>query len=285
MTVLLTGATSFIGSSVLSALKARGHEVRVLVRTDDKAAAIAAEGVSAVVGDITDLDLLSRLVHESDGVIHTASPGDASSAQVDADLVDVVTSRLQGTSKPYVHTGGVWVFGDGDDLTEEGAVHPPALTSWRVEVERTVRESGVRTTIVAPGIVYGHGKGIPALLVGPDNIRLVGDGSQHWTTVHVDDLADLYVKAFEAGARDEYYLGVSGHNPTVRDLGEAAAAATGAPVVEESADESRARLGEAFADALLLDQAAIGAHAKETLGWIPSRPSLADEFRSGAYTS
>jgi hypothetical protein len=55
-------------------------------------------------------------------------------------------------------------------------------------------------------------------------------------------------------------------------------------VAPESADVSRQRLGAAFADALLLDQAAEGAKAK-ALGWKPAGPALVEEFRSGSYAA
>jgi nucleoside-diphosphate-sugar epimerase len=109
----------------------------------------------------------------------------------------------------------------------------------------------------------------------------VGDGSQHWTTVHVDDLATLYRIVLERGEALGYLVGASGENPTVRELGEARAGDAG--VVPESADASRERFGALFADALLLDQQASGARAK-ALGWTPKGPSLQDELRSGSYT-
>lgn len=283
MSILLTGATGFIGSAVLRTLVERGHDVTALVRTDAKAEAVAQAGARPVVGDVTDLDLVESLVVGADGVIHLASPGDETNGDVDSAFVDVVLRSLDGTDTPYLHTGGVWIFGEGADLSEGDTLQPLPITAWRVDIERRVRESGVRTTVVAPGIVYGYGTGIPAGLLGQGEILLVGDGSQHWTTVHVDDLADLYVLALEAAASDEYYLGVSGQNPTVLELGEAAARGHSWPVVPETVDSARSRLGEAYADALLLDQQASGRHARETLGWTPSRPSLADEFESGSY--
>lgn len=281
MSILLTGATGYIGSSVLAALVAKGHDVQALVRSDEKAASVLAQGAHAVVGNITDLDLVASLVAASDGVIHTASPGDASSAAVDGAFVDVVLRELAGTEKPFVHTGGIWIFGTGDDLVEDGPRQALPLTGWRVPVEKRVRESAVRTTIVAPAVVYGHGKGLPTLLAAEGEVRLVGDGSQHWTTVHVDDVADLYLLAFEAGAADEYYIAASGQNPTVRELGEASSA--GHSVIAETPDESRARLGGDFADALLLDQQAFSKHARQQLGWQPSRVPLVDDLRSGTY--
>ncbi|AMM20388.1 epimerase [Frondihabitans sp. PAMC 28766] len=283
MTILLTGATGFIGSAVLRALVAKGHDVVALVRTDEKARAVEALGARPVVGDITDTALLESLVVGADGVIHTASPGDATSATVDSDLVDVVIRATAGRDTPYVHTSGIWIFGSGSDLVETSTLQPLPITGWRVDIEKRLRDSDVNSTVIAPAIVYGHGTGIPSMLIGEGEILLVGDGSQHWTTVDVDDLADLYVLALEAAASDEYSLAASGQNPTVLELGEAAARGRRWPVVPETDDSARGRFGEAFADALLLDQQATGAHARETLGWAPHRPSLADELERGSY--
>lgn len=104
-----------------------------------------------------------------------------------------------------MHTGGVWVWGDSAAISEDDPQNPPAITSWRAEREERVLTSGIRASLIAPAIVYGHGGGIPNVLVGAPRddsgaLTLVGTGEQHWGTVHVDDLADLYVLAL--GARD-----------------------------------------------------------------------------------
>ena len=75
-------------------------------------------------------------------------------------------------------------------------------------------------------------------------------------------------------------------NPTVAELTEAAAVAAGAPgAVPGSDDEARARLGDYFAEVLLLDQSTDAAKARSELDWSPSHPGLADEFRNGSYRS
>ncbi|MER6921171.1 DUF4440 domain-containing protein, partial [Streptomyces spiralis] len=51
----------------------------------------------------------------------------------------------------------------------------------------------------------------------------------------------------------------------------------------ESAAETRARLGELFADALLLNQRATGARARDELGWQPGQTSLVEELERGSY--
>ena len=84
-------------------------------------------------------------------------------------------------------------------------------------------------------------------------------------------------------ARGCYVIG-NRVNPTVAELTEAAAVAIGAPgAVAGSDDEAWARLGDYFAEVLLLDQGTAAARARAELGWYPSHPSLAGEFRHGSY--
>jgi hypothetical protein len=77
----------------------------------------------------------------------------------------------------------------------------------------------------------------------------------------------------------------NGRPSTVAELTEAAAVAAGATgAVSGSDEEARARLGDYFAEVLLLDQApAPATRAQSELGWTASRPSLVEEFRSGSY--
>ncbi|RFA08901.1 epimerase [Subtercola boreus] len=301
MSIFLTGATGFVGSAVLRQLLAQGREVTALVRSGEKAATVSELGAKAVVGDITDTQLLEEQALLSDGVIHLASPGDETSAAVDDALVTAVFAGLEGSDKPYVHTGGVWVLGNGAELTESTPQDPPAITAWRGAVEqRVLGAEGVRTTLIMPGIVYGYGQGIPNMVVhaprttvvsgetgaaGESSLKLIGSGDQHWSTVFVDDLAELYILAFDKAAAGSVYLGVGGENPTVRQLGEAAATAAGLEgrVSPSTDEETFEMLGKPFAEALLLDQQATGSAARSDLGWEPKGPSLLDELSTGSY--
>lgn len=278
MTVLLTGGTGLIGAAVLRRLRREGRPVLALVRSDHAAETVRAAGATPLLGDLRDTETVMAAVAASDGVIHTASPGDHTSAVVDAAFTAAVLSVLRARA-PYVHTGGAWVFGAGAALTEESPLRPPRITAWRLAVEQRIRASPARTTVVAAGIVYGPGgQGVPAMFrPGPEGVsRTVGDGAQRWTSVHAEDLAELYVLALDAADPDGYVIGASGDNPSVGAM--AAAAAGGRPVVTETSGAARARLGRDLADALLMDQAADGGHARRRYGWRPQQPGVLIEL-------
>lgn len=292
MHVFLTGGTGLIGSAVLTALLADGHRVSALARSDAAAARVTAAGATAVRGDLTDGRLLAAAAAASDGFVHTASPGDDSSGPVDAALLDAVLPALAGSGRPYVHTSGVWVLGDGV-LDETTPPAPPELTAWRVPLDARVRAAaatGVRSVVLAPGIVHGSGAGIPAAVVRdgertPDGaVVLPGSGDQHWTTVHAEDLGRLYALALRDAPAGSWYLAVSGHNPTVREIGAAASRGTGGTgaVVGTSPAETVGRLG-LFGAALLLDQQASGARVRAELGWRPEGPTLLADLERGSY--
>src|SRR5580704_8454545 len=100
MKVVLTGATGFVGSHVLADLYQHGHEVTALVRDDAQADTVAARGATPVVVDLYDRPAVARLLGHADGAIHTASPGDATSADLDSAVVDAVTGAFAGTGHP-----------------------------------------------------------------------------------------------------------------------------------------------------------------------------------------
>jgi nucleoside-diphosphate-sugar epimerase len=291
MHVALTGATGFIGSHVLTELREHGHDVTALGRNDDQAEAIRVRGASAAVVDLYDRPTVVGLLRSADAAIHTASPGDATSADLDAAMADAAIEAFADTGKPYLHISGAWVYGANPAITEESPFDPPAMVSWREPIERRVLEaSDMRGVVIVSSVAYGDGGGgIPGLLLGSPrddagNLIMLGTGRQRWSTVHVADLADFFRRVLEADSARGYYVIGDGENPTVAELTEAAAVAAGAPgAVPGSDDEARARLGDYFAEVLLLDQGTVAARAREELGWHPAHPGLLDEFRNGSH--
>jgi nucleoside-diphosphate-sugar epimerase len=291
MKVALTGATGFIGSHVQTELQEHGHEVTALVRDDTQADIIKSRGATPAVVDLYDRPAVANLLSNADGAIHTASPGDATSADLDSAVVDAVIAALAGSGKPYLHISGLWIYGANTAISEESRFNAPALVSWKQPIERRVLGApDMRPAVIVASTAYGDGGGgIPRLLLGSPrddagNLIMLGTGQQHWSTVHVADLADAFRRVLEDdSARGRYVIG-DGVKPTVAGLTQAAAVAAGASgAVPGSDDEARARLGDQFAEVLLLDQGTDAAKARAELGWSPSHPSLVDEFRHGSY--
>jgi nucleoside-diphosphate-sugar epimerase len=291
MKVALTGATGFIGSHILTELLAHGHDVTAPVRDDTEAAALAARGATPAVVDLYDRAAVVKVFSDTDGAVHTASPGDATSADLDSAVVDAAIDAFAATGKPYAHISGVWIFGSNTSITEKSPFNAPAMVAWKEPIERRVLDAAdMRGIVLVSSVAYGDGGGgVPGLLLGSPrddagNLIMLGTGQQHWSTVHVADLADVFRRALENDAARGYYVIGNGLNPTVAELTEAAAVTVGAPgAVPGSDDEARARLGDYFAEVLLLDQGTHADRARSELGWQPSHPGLVDEFRHGSY--
>lgn len=289
MNVALTGATGFIGSHILSELQEHGHEVTGLVRDDPET--IAARGGTPAVVDLYDPAALVSLLRDADAAIHTASPGDETSADLDAAVADAAIEAFAGTGKPYLHISGVWIYGDNTSISEESPFKAPALVAWKQPIERRIVDAtGMRGVVIVSSVAYGDGGGaLPGLLLGSPrdddgNLVMIGSGQQHWSTVHVADLANFFRRVLEDDSARGYYIVGDGLNPTVTELTEAAAVALGAPgAVPGSDEEARARLGDYFAELVLLDQGTLAAKARDELGWQPTHPGLVDELREGSY--
>jgi nucleoside-diphosphate-sugar epimerase len=291
MRVALTGATGYIGSHVLTELQEHGHQVAALVRDGSNADVVAARGATPIVVDLYDRPTVLSLLSDADGAIHTASPGDETSANLDSAVADAAIEAFTGTGKPYLHISGQWIYGANRAITEESPLNAPALVSWKEAIDRRVLDArGMRGVVIVSGVAYGDGGGgIPGLLLGSPrddagNLIMLGTGQQHWSTVHVADLADFFRRVLEDDSARGLYIVGDGSNPTVAEITGAAAVAVGAPgAVPGSDHEARARLGDYFAEVLLLDQGADAARARARFDWHPSHAGLVDELRSGSY--
>jgi nucleoside-diphosphate-sugar epimerase len=291
MNVALTGATGFVGSHILAELQTHGHEVTAFVRDDAQSQIVAAQGATPVVMDLFDRPAVVKVLGNADGAIHTASPGDETSANLDSAVVDAAIEAFDGTGKPYLHISGAWVYGANSSISEDSPFDPPQMVLWREPIERRMLNvGGMRGVVIASSVAYGDGGGgLPGILLGsprdPEgNLIMLGNGRQHWSTVHVADLAALFRLVLEDDSARGYYVVGDGLNPTVAELTEAAAAAVDAPgAVAGSEEEASARFGDYFAQVLLLDQSLTAAKVRAEFGWQPTRPGLVDEFRHGSY--
>ena len=275
------------------ALRTAGHEVIGLARSDEAAKKLEARGIHVRRGDFKEPQSIAEAAREADAVIHAALTNDAGAPASDAATIDAIISALEGTGKPFIYTSGIWVYGNTGkgSADEESRLNPTPLVTWRPANEQRVLEaarSGVRSIVIRPAIVYGRGGGIPAGLVQSarekGTVRFVGSGENRWPQVHVDDLADLYVRALTQASAGTVLNATSGPSVRVRDVAEAASRAGGAQGRTESwpTEEARKTLGP-YADALALDQQISSERARTLLGWTPQSASMLEDLERGSY--
>jgi len=226
--LLITGATGYIGGSVLSTiLKSnenviRKLEVSALVRGEDKAASLSSLGVRPILfKDLDDLDVIRTAASEHDVVIHTASGFHTASAKA---LILGLAERKRQTGKDvyYIHTSGTSnlgdrpitgqytesrIFSDKENIyaymkhRESVEAYPQRTTD--LAVVDTGRDAGVKTYIIMSPTIYGLGSGsfnvqsiqIPIMIRAAIKSRqaiVIGDGGAVWNHVHIDDLTKLY---------------------------------------------------------------------------------------------
>ena len=282
MRVFVTGGSGYIGQATIAELVRQGHSVEGLARSESAARAVTGAGATAVRGGLADLDVLTQAAARADAVIHLAQ---ASSA--DEDLAAATAMQDGVGAGTYVHTGGSWVYGDTDGVRDETAPwNPPGLVAWRRPVEDAVLARAGRPVIVQPGLLYGGDNRLIAEFFIKPGVRdgaipYIGDGTNHWALIHVDDLARLYVAALSAKA-GSVYLGVGDTNPTVKEIAEAAARGAGidGKTVSISLAQAHERMGP-IADAFALDQQLTSAKAQRELDWAPTYPDPLAVFERG----
>lgn len=274
MKVFVTGGSGYLGRATIRALVAEGHDVMALARSESAAHTVAELGATVVEGELRHLDVLRAGAAQADASIQLAQEWSESGAQLDRAAAGAM---IDGAGeKPYVHTGGTWMWGNTDGVVDESAPWaPPTWLAWLVDNHRYVLEHAAHPVLVLPGVVWGHHGGLlENLFVTPARdrgvVHYIGDGTGHCALAHVDDIAELYVAALRAPAGG-IYAGVDDERPTYRQLAEALSRAAGCPgrVESISADQAQAELG-GLADAFVLDQQLTAARARSELGWAPT---------------
>ncbi|KAI5122914.1 hypothetical protein M0805_007592 [Coniferiporia weirii] len=234
-TIFLTGATGYIGGTVLWRLlhheDARNFIFKVLVRSEEKAKLLTTLfGVVAVVGSHADEDKLESLADEADYIFTTADVDDLVAAHAISRGMKKHKERT-GKVSYLIHTSGTGVLTeDAKGMYAEGRVYDDSkvedieslpITQIHRPVDVAVTQADIegkhlgyaRTYIVLPAMIYATAKtglteaGIQnpySILVnqlvraglGRGQGGVVGLGKNVWPNVHIDDVADLYILLF-----------------------------------------------------------------------------------------
>jgi uncharacterized protein (TIGR01777 family) len=220
MTYLITGATGFIGRSLVESLLADGHSVNYLSRKIDRSMNLRAAFHHWEDPETTLPPLTS--VPRCDAIIHLAGEPVAQ-RWTDEVKKKIRDSRVAGTRnlveaiglmrhKPsvLVSSSAVGYYGDrGDEvLTEEAKAGKGFLAEVCVEWERETlraRELGLRVVPIRTGVVLASGGGalkqmLPAFEFGMGG--KFGNGKQWMPWVHRDDLLRLFRFAAETQSVD-----------------------------------------------------------------------------------
>jgi uncharacterized protein YbjT (DUF2867 family) len=200
-TILVTGASGFVGSHLVPALLAAGHHVVALARTPTAGETVVGRlrpadraRVEVRIGDVTRPDTLAPALAGVDSVVHlVAIPRDFNSG-ADMRLVNtegtraVVAAMWKAGVRRLVHMGAM------------GVVDDPNLhyASSKAKAEALVRDSGLDWTILKPSLQFGEGDGffnIVASLVriSPGIVPVPGKGAARFQPIHTGDVASVTV--------------------------------------------------------------------------------------------
>jgi nucleoside-diphosphate-sugar epimerase len=290
--IFVTGATGYIGGSVAARLLKDGHVVTGLARTEEGAAALRERGIVPIPGSLDDRDVLAAAAVEADAVVNAADSDHRGA-------VEALVGALHGTGKVLVHTSGSSIVGDdsrgeaSSDVHTEADVlpgspwHPAADKAPRVAIDRLVlgaAEHGVRSVVLCNSLIYGHGYGIARDSVQIPRLvdqarasgiaRHVGAGRNIWSTVHIDDVVDLYLRAL-TDARPGLFCFVENGESSFGELAQAVADALGLGPAQPWDIESAIHAWgfEPAVYALGSNSRVRGKTARDELGWRPAHTS------------
>jgi len=288
MRVFVTGATGFIGAAIIPELRANGHTVAGLARSDEAAATLAAWGVETCRGDVTELDRLAEFARASEGVIHCAFGHDfsryAEMGENDLRAVNALAGALAGSGKPLVVTSGMTASTPGRAATEADPANTEGMGSVRGRPEVAALAAaarGVRSVVVRlpPSVHDVARQGLASHLI--DLARetgvscYIGEGANRWPAVHRRDAARLFVLGLERGAPGQRLHAVAEEGIPLRAIAEAIGAGLGVPVRSVSPSEAASHFAWR-APFALIDAPATSTITRESMGWQPREPGLLD---------
>jgi len=165
--VFITGGTGYMGQSLITALTARGHQVRALVRRSSEQRSEQCPehrlhpGCTPVVGNALDAATYSASVRPCDTFVHLVGVSHPSPAKAEQfrtiDQVSLEAAVAAATEARVSHFVYVSV-----------AQPAPVMRVYqevRAACERTIRASGMNATILRPWYVLGPGHRWPYALI------------------------------------------------------------------------------------------------------------------------
>ncbi len=245
---LVTGATGFVGAAVARRLIAAGKSLRFLVRAGSDTRNIDGLPGARAIGDLGDAASLKKAADGCDAVFHVAAdyrlwvPNPAEIYRINVEgSVALVRAATAAGARRIVYCSSVAVLGINKDGTPSDEDTPVALADMIGHYKRSkfLAEEAVRKLVAAekaPVVIVN-----PSTPVGPRDVRptptgrLIRDAAlgkmpayvdTGLNIVHVDDVAEGHLLAFEKGRVGERYI-LGGDDMPLREILAVIAAAAG----------------------------------------------------------
>ncbi|KIJ38636.1 hypothetical protein M422DRAFT_60820 [Sphaerobolus stellatus SS14] len=286
MKVLVLGASGFIGLPIAHTLIHAGHLVYGLTHSQEKAKKLAAE--DDWVHLISDLDLVIDL-----------AGGSADIQMLSVGNLEAFTSTAQATHLShapelnYIYASVTWVHGDNrtDVITDSTPPQKPAeLMVWHLESEqKIITDQCVNRIVIRPALLYGRDGSLLSSLfksAADGFVRWPGTLGGRYALIHVDDLADLYVRAAEKAPiiHGIIFDAVNKYSESADDILQALAKVVGANIqslrtVSILCFESKlffTNLSAVYETALLTTSLICPYLARTLLDWCPLKSGLVD---------
>jgi dihydroflavonol-4-reductase len=239
VSILITGATGFVGSAVLRKLLAAGERVRALVRPGSDRRNLDGLKVEAVTGDLRDPASLQRALTGCRGLYHVAAdyrlwaprPDELYETNVTGTKNIMIAAASVGVER-IVYTSSVAALGlnpGGNPADEETPVSLAGMIGHykrskflaEEEVRRLVRDSGLPAITVNPSLPAGPRDIKPTptgrMIIEAAAGRMPAYVDTGLNVVHVDDVAEGHLLAFSKGKVGERYI-LGGHNMTLGEI-------------------------------------------------------------------
>lgn len=250
MKVFVTGATGFIGRSLVPELLHHGHEVTCLVRPtsrQDTVKNFSDLGCAIALGDVTKPETFTEKVHGHDAVVHMAALvrlGDLPLDEMRRINVQATENVLKAASENDVervlHTSSIAALGKTmGKVADETWQHPGFFTSpyerTKYEAQQVALEyarRGLHVTCALPSVVFGPRDpnfGWVFKMWAKRRIKFIPAPGTLFSFVHVEDLARGMRLALERGSRGETFIFTQA-NATLRRFFELCSEATGIPL-------------------------------------------------------